>query len=77
MGLLQGAKALEDFIESVRSDPSTQLPKDGTVIFIALSFVVLPICFNYSGSWCLLLTLMLDAPAFSNVTVGTVITLDA
>ncbi|XP_069692328.1 exocyst complex component 7 isoform X2 [Periplaneta americana] len=26
-----GAKALEDFIESVRSDPSTQLPKDGTV----------------------------------------------
>jgi exocyst complex protein 7 len=27
----QGARALEDFIESVRSDPSTQLPKDGTV----------------------------------------------
>jgi exocyst complex protein 7 len=26
-----GAKALEDFTESVRSDPSTQLPKDGTV----------------------------------------------
>ncbi|KAK7861732.1 hypothetical protein R5R35_008704 [Gryllus longicercus] len=25
------AKALDDFIESIRSDPSTQLPKDGTV----------------------------------------------
>nr|CAD7267392.1 unnamed protein product [Timema shepardi] len=26
-----GSKALEEFVESVRSDPSTQLPKDGTV----------------------------------------------
>ncbi|KAJ1527312.1 hypothetical protein ONE63_008830 [Megalurothrips usitatus] len=26
-----GAKALEDLIESIRADPSTQLPKDGTV----------------------------------------------
>ncbi|XP_049801364.1 exocyst complex component 7 isoform X1 [Schistocerca nitens] len=26
-----GAKALENFIESVRTEPSTQLPKDGTV----------------------------------------------
>ena len=28
---MQGAKALEDLIESIRADPSTQLPKDGTV----------------------------------------------
>lgn len=27
----QGAKALEDFIESVRNDSNSQLPKDGTV----------------------------------------------
>lgn len=29
--MLQGAKALEEFIESVHGDPSTQLPSDGTV----------------------------------------------
>lgn len=28
---MKGAKALEDFIESLRSDSVTQLPKDGTV----------------------------------------------
>ena len=27
----KGAKALEDFIESIRTEPSTQLPRDGTV----------------------------------------------
>lgn len=29
--ILQGAKALEDFAESVRNESSTALPKDGTV----------------------------------------------
>lgn len=29
--ILQGEKALEDFIESVKNDTSSQLPKDGTV----------------------------------------------
>lgn len=28
---MQGTKALEDFIESLRSDSVTQLPSDGTV----------------------------------------------
>lgn len=29
--LFQGSKALEDFIESIRNDSSSGLPKDGTV----------------------------------------------